>query len=449
MMDKGLQSQPMGRVSRDVVERLLLAAGMTVVHRDDDALALDGGSGLVWLTRDLATGNLIAAGRDLPALPVPAPEEILALLHGADLRDCLAGLQLARARPDRALVPAALPFLAHPVPAVAEAAQDWLVACLGDAHFLDDVDLAAALFLLPDLRREKLQMMRWWMRDRPADPARVAGALARALTDPDWEIAVTAMLAAGSLRLTPLARAVARVRLPDSKADGVTHDEARLLLALRDAALVRLGGPQGKTLPAGVAEVLDGDPDRLPPGLCDMAAALGLPLPVGTPPEPAPGVSFGPLGPTLADGTLLTWVPPATYRLGTPLLPHGTLPNPPRQVTLGRGFYIDTRPRPPRPFADAEAEARACGLALATSEQWEMAARGADGRRFCWGMNARIGGDLSPLGLAGLSQGPGEWLDPGPDARPLVAGGAASPVPANRLSCDAAESRSFRLILMV
>ncbi len=407
----------------------------------------------VWILRDLATRNLVLRhGRgalNLPGLATMRPDEIAGLAQSADALDRLAALQGAEGADPRVAAVCALALVADPEPAIAGQALALLERVGGETASTGLEKPAAALFLIPGWRREKLQMMRWWMRDRPADPTRVEGALARALTDPDWEIAVTAMLATGTLRLRGLVRPVARVRLPETKAEGVTHDEARMILALRDAVLIRLGGPAGKALPPGVDAVLDGDPDGLPPGLRDTAAALSQPLPVGTPPEPAPGVTLGPAGPALADGTLLTWVPPGIYRLGTPLAPRGTVPNPPHRLTLDRGFYIDSVPRPPVSLAAAQTEAGRLGGTLPTPDQWEMAARGADGRRYPWGMNAGKPTDLSPLGLGGLTQGPGEWLDPGPDAPPLIAGGAASPVPANRLPSLASISRSHRVIFVV
>jgi hypothetical protein len=407
----------------------------------------------LWTLRDLATGNLIlrhAQGALVSTgLAVMRPDEITTLARSPDARDRLAALQGAEGADPRIAAVCALALVADPEPAIAERALAVLERLAADLSSTAAEAPAAALFALHGWRREKLQAMRWWMHDRPADPTRVEGALARALADPDWEIAVTAMLAAGTLRLTGLARAVARVRLPETKAEGVTHDEARMILALRDAALVRLGAPAGKALPPGVDAVLDGDPDGLPPGLRDTAAALSQPLPVGAPPGPVPGVTLGPAGPALADGSLLTWIPPGRYRLGTPLAPRGTVPNPPHRVTLDRGFYIDSEPRPPIPLAAARAEARRLGASLPTPDQWEIAARGADGRRYPWGMNAGTPTDLSPLGLAGLTRGPGEWLDAGADAPPLTAGGAASPVPANRLPSPTSESRSYRLVFVV
>lgn len=407
----------------------------------------------LWTLRDLATRNLVLRheqGTFIPAgLSVMRPEEIVGLARSADALDRLAALQGAEGADPHIATVCALALVADPEPAIAEQALALLNRLGMDLSSTAFEGPATALFLVPGWRREKLQMMRWWMHDRLADPIWVEGALARALTDPDWEIAVTAMLAAGTLRLSSLVRLVARVRLPATKAEGVTHDEARMILALRDAVLIRLGGPAGKARPPGIDAVLDGDPDGLPPGLRDTAAALSKPLPVGTPPEPAAGIAVGPAGPALADGTLLTWVPPGSYRLGTALAPRGTVPNPPHRLTLDRGFYIDSVPRPPVTLAAAKAKARRLGGSLPTPDQWEIAARGADGRRYPWGMNAGMPTDLSPLGVAGLTRGPGEWLDPGPDATPLIAGGAASPVPANRLPSLTSESRSHRLIFVV
>ncbi|WP_374298307.1 SUMF1/EgtB/PvdO family nonheme iron enzyme [Paracoccus sp. (in: a-proteobacteria)] len=437
----------------DLVERLR-AAGWSPLDPQADPGPVEWRSdgAALWILRDLATRNLVlrhGPGVFIPAgLPLMRPDEIAGLARSADPRDRLAALQGAEGAGPHAAALCALALAADPEQAIAEQALA-LLERLGSGPPTGLRKPADALFLVPGWRREKLQTMRWWMRDRPADSAQVEGALARALADPDWEIAVTAMLAAGTLRLSGFVRPVARIRLPETKAEGVTHDEARMILALRDAVLIRLGGPAGKAIPPGTDAVLDGDLDGLPPSLRDTAAALSQPLPVGTPPEPVSGITIGPAGPALADGTLLTWVPPGTYRLGTSLVPRGTVSNPLHRLTLDRGFYIDSVPRTPVTFAAAQAEARRLGGSLPTPDQWEMATRGADGRRYPWGMNAGMPGDLSPLGLAGLTRGPGEWLDPGPDARPLIAGGAASPVPANRLPALASESRSHRVVFML
>jgi hypothetical protein len=416
----------------------------------------------ITLIPDLVTGNvvlLLPTGLAVPpSLALATAEDGRRLLAEPEDRSILSGLQIAAALGDAALVPWLARHLTGPDPVIAVAAQRALAEIAGRSLAALDPDPGAALFSVPGWRAEKLQLLRLLALGKAEATGPLLALLARALADPDWEIAVTALLAVGRLGAGDLAPAAARVRLPDGKRDGVTAGEARFILALRDGVLAHLGWPRGRLLPPGIAEAVRGDAGGVPPAFAPLFCALTQPLPDPPAPFPPPdGIVQGESGPALSEGLLLVWVPPVAHWLGDAALT-GRFAAPPRRHRPAAGFYVAAAPIGPMTYAEAEAElarmAQRTGLpiGLPDPDTWEMAARGPDGRRFAWGCSAaeeaRI--DLSPWGMAGACTGPGEWLGASsPGDRPWMAGGAALPIRAVRALCDPKESLLVRPIVRV
>jgi hypothetical protein len=449
------------------LDAALAAAGFALVEEvcfgtgpEPDRASWRRGAAGVRLIRDLATGIRVLVpenGATLPdGVPLLTPAAILDLLHAPDVTSRLAGLQAAAAMPDASLGPAVARCVRDAEPRVVEHAMAALSAIAAELPGAAAArDPAAALFSLPGWRREKLQIMRWLAQDgAPAD--RVEALLARALADADWEIAMTAMLAAARLNVRALAPQIARLSIPEGRRHGLTAPEHRLLLALRDGCLAHLGTDRGRILPTGVAEAVAGNIDALAPAMAAFVCALTSPLPVAPPPPPTAAVTLAWDGPVLADGTLLVWVPPVPHWLGDDGL-RGAEANPARRVVPQQGFYIDARPRGIGTYADAcratAALARRIGrpAALPSPDQWVMAARGPDGRRFPWGANgadsARV--DLSPWDMAGVASGPGEWLAEARQATALATGGGAVPIPAWRERADCELFHYYRSVYVL
>ncbi|WP_223164719.1 formylglycine-generating enzyme family protein [Massilia mucilaginosa] len=300
------------------------------------------------------------------------------------------------------------------------------------------------IFLLAGSTYNKLQILRWLGHDRRASNADIDAVLRTALADPDWEVRLTALVVAARLRANQLLDQVATTALPQESADGVNTDERRMLRTIQLYAIELL---QGAAVPAPseappntralmhdhLLRCLAGDPVAHHEKAFLFLTSLLTPLPdeVPSPIVVPPGIRATEDGFLLeAHGIALCWVPPLAHWLGEEL-PRMQVANPIRNV-VSSGFFIAREAGTALMDFDAavaycERLGAATGLKirLPTSDEWEMAARGPDGRRFPWGNNARAEARFaaSPWGVTGAVGLAAQWTSSMRDAAMLVRGG--------------------------
>ena len=187
-----------------------------------------------------------------------------------------------------------------------------------------------------------------------------------------------------------------------------------------------------------------------------LVHALTVPLELDLPPERLPpAVIQSYAGPVLARSRQpLSWVAPVPCWLG-----EGEVPSPLRRIVPRSGFFMARRPlsrslvawilaggpgAAPETHRDAGdpcsfGEARGgwwrcfpaiegADLELPTADQWEIAARGPDGRRYPWGNGLEPEPErrLSPWGIEAMAGGMHQWTRT-VEGEAMLRGGPALP----------------------
>jgi hypothetical protein len=374
----------------------------------------------------------------LGSLPRLGPGDVEALLEGPSVEEILRGLFAARALRLMPLLPRVQALREHPDDLVQRTATDVAgtlpVAAVREgweqfqALRAKHPDRSAFLAMLPV--EDRRQVLRWLGRERKAPGEPVLAALRTGLADEDAEVRVTAALVAARLGLVALAAEVERLALPAEfgRAHAVAY-EALAGDALAARPRTRLDLPE----PAN-------DDDLL-------LHALLEPLPVVPAPTALPRhLRTKHQRVCLARSTIeLALVPSLPHWLGGGALG-------PLRATRARAFAISVTPIDSRALravgcavkgddtlrltlAEARDVARQLGvvegvaIGLPSAEEWEMALRGPDGRRYASG-NLGAEPALSPWGVAAL---PGiEWLADGSARDPLARFGSIAPAPDER-----------------
>lgn len=404
--------------------------------------------------------------------------EIAALLSSTETNQIAEGLATAAESGDFRLLPAVARHQRHPVREIASAAaaavqrlsQVWVRFAADNAEqFAGRIELPAILFR---------QVLRWLMRSPPdvrdrAAQKQLIEVLAAGLAHSDWEVRMTAILAAGRLRETSLLKQVRAASIPSTSREGLNRVDRRILGELRRQVLRGLSTQlRGGAADSGGSER---DPHHLR-SLIELPVAAphervslwvhALTEPVdfaalerSPPPASQPIVGERGLYRLARAGLAMQWIPPIAHWLGgEPGVDHGDgATSHPIRPVISPGFFIARSPltepmaqwllaggvgAPPQPLdgphpshlctkqqADrlCEVLGRVEGavLALTSADLWEMACRGPDGRRFPWGNGYEVDSpnQPSPWGVwraVGMSA---QWTsDESPKGRAVICG---------------------------
>jgi hypothetical protein len=406
-------------------------------------------------------------------LPILRPKDVEDLLSSDDQRQILLGVFVLKELELFELMPKLSELQHHHETLVANAARN--AQRLLSAQLLQSglTHLAQKQIQTPDRSvlfpyvgtvQERRQILRWLAHDHDRANDDIIKILRSALHDDDWEIRSTVMLVAARLGASDLALDIRRMALPQSSREGLNREVRGLLVALRKAALATLGGEQPGLSARPVATPVDrqsmwnhllacvrGEPvplDRASLVVRALTEPLDIPddMPVNVPDsiETRDGVyAFG------GTDIELCWVAAIPHLLGH--ADEAGSADRTRMQSPHSGFFITTTPITRLQHAAllgttcdddqdgdefrvtqwqsaaalaVEVSARSgASVSLPTSDQWEMAARGPDGRRHPWGNGLEPNWENmpSPWGLKYLFSAGPEWVI-SRDGRPHLAG---------------------------
>ncbi|MEZ4639674.1 MAG: hypothetical protein R2856_32730 [Caldilineaceae bacterium] len=185
------------------------------------------------LQLDAPEADIAAFRRQIErVLPTLSHQDITNLLQSDDVTVLLRGIQAADVLLDPAWIAPLNRLLDHPHKTVAREARAALAKILSRAaqQGMDLIEAIqpgataevfnAALFVGMASVRQRRQALRWIMQQQTQSNVQIDAVLAAGLRDEDWEVRVTAMLAAGRLRAAALRPLVETVALPAPCARG-------------------------------------------------------------------------------------------------------------------------------------------------------------------------------------------------------------------------------------